>query len=179
MVHMTVPEPEGSADALARLLRLQSDFVARLSEETVRYLRGLQGIVGPAAPGTIVVPRADEVLEVEGTPGDNVRICVEVTNDQQAHCAVAPSLSPLVAETGATWFPDVVATPAYALIAPQDTQTLAVEIAIPAELPPGDYRGAILIRAGSNGAGILAHVLPLHGNAGQGSARPQARMRPR
>jgi len=49
-------DSEGSSGPFSELLRLQSDFQARLTEETLRYLRRLQGTLGPTAPGTVVKP---------------------------------------------------------------------------------------------------------------------------
>ena len=46
----------GPAARFGELMRLQTEFQARLAEETLRYLRRLQGAAAPAAPGTVVMP---------------------------------------------------------------------------------------------------------------------------
>lgn len=54
------------ASPFSELLRLQTDFQARLADETFRYLRRLHGTLGPGAPGTVA--RAT----VPGAPGPSV-----------------------------------------------------------------------------------------------------------
>ena len=56
----------GPSGAFAEMFRLQAEFQSRLAEETLRYLRRLQGAVVPSAPGTVVVPAADSALEASG-----------------------------------------------------------------------------------------------------------------
>ncbi len=42
----------------SELLHLQTDFYTRLADETLRYLRRLQGAAAPAVPGTVLKPGA-------------------------------------------------------------------------------------------------------------------------
>ena len=46
---------------LSDWLRLQSDFQARLADETLRYLRRLQGAVAPATPVPRWCPRMGRI----------------------------------------------------------------------------------------------------------------------
>ena len=139
-------DPSGeAADAFAHMLRLQNDFYARLTEETLNYLRKLQGVLGPAAPGTVLVPEPDDALAESARPGDHVQLKLEVTNDQPVHCVVSPALTVLVSEAGVTWFPAAQTQPAYLLIPPGCTEAAAIELAVPAELPVGAYRGMVLL----------------------------------
>ena len=61
--------PDEQRGPLSELLRLQSEFQARLADETLRYLRRLQGAFAPAAPGTVVRPDGDGELRAAGRPG--------------------------------------------------------------------------------------------------------------
>jgi hypothetical protein len=139
-------DPSGeAADAFAHMLRLQNDFYARLTEETLNYLRKLQGVLGPAAPGTVLVPGPDDALAESACPGDHVQLKLEVTNDQPVHCVATPALTVLVSASGVTWFPAAQTQPAYLLIPPGRTEAAAIELAVPAQLPPGVYRGVMLL----------------------------------
>ena len=46
----------------AEMFRLQTEFQSRLADETLRYLRRLQGSAAPASPGTIVIPENNNEL---------------------------------------------------------------------------------------------------------------------
>src|SRR3982751_930726 len=98
------PEDTNSG-AYGELIRLQSEFHARLTEETLKYLRRLQATAAPAAPGTVVMPDGKVALEGSGPPGEAVALQIEIENRQRVHCMVTPMLSPLVHASGATWFP--------------------------------------------------------------------------
>lgn len=137
--------------AFSELLRLQTEFQARLAEETLHYLRRLQGAAAPAAPGTVVVPQEGAVLSAAGTAGSGVRLRLEIENRQRVHCVVTPMLGPLVNGEGVTWFP--AADPSSAsstLLAPGQARTLDVQVALPAELPVGTYRGVLLLQGFRN-----------------------------
>jgi len=140
------PGGTGPGGAFAELFRLQSDFQARLAEETLRYLRRLQGAVVPAAPGTVVMPAAGGELKAAGEPGGRVELSVEIENLQRVHCMVTPQLTPLVSTAGVTWFPAAELTTASRLVAPGGVERIVIPLPIPAELPPGDYRGALLLQ---------------------------------
>ncbi len=128
------------------LFRLQVDFQARLAEETLKYVRKLQGALSPAAPGTVVM--ADESVELRGSgsPGSTIELPLEVENLQRVHCVVTPFLAPLVDASGTTWFPDATASPVSLLLAPDDKGSLVVEVVLPKDLPPATYRGTLLLQ---------------------------------
>jgi hypothetical protein len=158
VIRLTGPEPENSAESLRRLLELQSDFAARLSEETLRYLRSLQGVLGPAAPGTVVLAEAEAALEGDGPPGGTVVLELEVINEQAVYGVVAPSLSPLVSVGGGTWFPQATVDPPYQLVEPQGLRKIALTIAVPEEIPPETYRGTLLFPGSPSGVGVAIRV---------------------
>jgi hypothetical protein len=145
-------ENEGATGPYAELFRLQNEFQARLAEETLRYLRRVQGTLGPAAPGTVVLPDGDAELAASGSPGGGATLRVEVENLQRVHCILTPSLSPLVSEAGATWFPEAEPAPGSRLLAPGETADLSLTLRLPATLPPGRYRGALLLQGFRQGA---------------------------
>lgn len=139
-------EPGGPTGAFAEMFRLQADFQARLAEETLRYLRRLQGSVMPAAPGTVVMPSDELELRANADPGAKAELAVEVENLQRVHCMVTPQLTPLVSKAGVTWFPATDPATASRLIAPNAIERLTVTLAIPQDLPLGEYRGALLLQ---------------------------------
>jgi hypothetical protein len=139
-------EPTGPSGAFAELFRLQSDFHARLAEETLRYLRRLQGAVVPVAPSTVVLPSDGLELHGEGAPGGETMLAVEIENLQRVHCMVTPQLTPLVSTSGVTWFPVVESAPGSRLVAPGAVERLEISLPMPEQLPPGEYRGALLLQ---------------------------------
>ena len=158
MVHIVTDPPSQTGGAAQQLLRLQNDFHARLAVETMHYLRGLQSALGPAAPGTVLVPRRGATLRATAEPGTQVRLHVEVANAQAVHCVVSPALSPLVAASGVTWFAAANVDPPYLLIAPGETEAAALDIAVPAALPTGDYRGVLLMHGAPDGVPVTIRV---------------------
>ncbi len=159
MVHI-VTDPGGEAGATAQqLLRLQNDFHARLTVETLHYLRGLQSALGPAAPGTVLVPRRGATLRASTEPGQQVQLRMEVANAQAVHCVVSPALSPLVAASGVTWFAAADVDPPYLLIAPGGSEVAVVDIAVPVTLPAGDYRGMLLMHGAPDGLPVSIKVV--------------------
>lgn len=149
----------GPSGAFAEMFRLQAEFQSRLAEETLRYLRRLQGAVVPSAPGTVVVPAADSALEASGKPGTNAELSLEIENLQRVHCLVTPQLTPLVGGAGVTWFPAVESATASKLVAPSAVQEIRLTLAIPAELPSGDYRGALVLQGfRQNALSVVVHV---------------------
>jgi hypothetical protein len=149
----------GPSGAFAEMFRLQAEFQSRLAEETLRYLRRLQGAVVPSAPGTVVVPAAESALEASGAPGASAAISLEIENLQRVHCLVTPQLTPLVGSSGVTWFPAVESATASKLVAPSAVQEIRLDLAIPAELPAGDYRGALVLQGFRQSAlSVVVHV---------------------
>jgi hypothetical protein len=164
--------PSGPTSAFAELFRLQSDFQARLAEETLRYLRRLQGTVVPAAPGTVVMPEPELELRAEGAPGAQATLTLEIENLQRMHCMVTPQLTPLVAATGVTWFPATESTTSSKLVAPNTVERLTLPMSIPKELPAGEYRGALLLQGFRKNS--LPVAITVIGNAAPPSAKKSA-----
>jgi hypothetical protein len=136
----------GASGAFSELFRLQSDFQARLAEETLRYLRRLQGAVVPAAPGTVMMPAEGVELRAAAEPGGRAELAVEIENLQRVHCMVTPQLTPLVSATGVTWFPAAEMATSSRLVPPGGVERIEIPVAVPAELPAGEYRGALLLQ---------------------------------
>lgn len=150
---------DGEGSGFAELLRLQADFQTRMATETLHYLRRLQGVFEPHAPGTVVHPDNDAPLAGSAAPGGNLTLSVEVENRQRVHTAVAPSLTPLVADNGTTWFPSVSTTPSYGFVAPDETVSLTVVVTVPGTVPPGVYRGLLVLRGfGTGGLPVVVNV---------------------
>jgi hypothetical protein len=151
---MRVPNDPGDGDrgAFGELLRLQTEFQARLAEETIRYLRRLQGAGMPAAPGTVVHPNEAGELHASGHPGDVVTLDLEVENRQRVHSMVTPLIEPLVDASGVTWFPELEPPPGSHLVPPGEVRQLVMPVRVPAELPPGTYRGALVLQGFRDGA---------------------------
>jgi hypothetical protein len=157
---MRVPnDPAGSpGNALSELVRLQTEFQARLAEETISYLRRLQGAAAPASPGTVVMPDGDEAVQATAQPGGSAQLELEIENRQRVHCMVTPALGQLVAPSGVTWMPAAESTPPSLLVAPEQVATIALAVAVPQELPPDTYRGALVLQGFRQG-GIPVAVM--------------------
>jgi hypothetical protein len=165
-------QPEtGTGTQFSELVRLQSEFQNRIAEETLRYLRRLQGASAPASPGTVVVPEKERELHSAGSPGDALETVLEIENRQRVHCMVTPSLSPQVGNSGVTWFPDAEITPPAVLLAPDEVAALRISLTIPPNIPAGTYRGALLLQGLGNGAiGFAVEVIP-KGSRSKAAAR--------
>ena len=169
---MTISNDDGnnSRGPLENLLRLQTDFQHRLAEETLKYLRQLQGLVGPVVPGTVIAPNPREELRADGLPGSELSLEVSFKNRQRAHSMVTPMLSPMVSEKGVTWFPNANATPASLLLATNETGTITLNLVVPENVPQGCYRGALILYGFREGA------LPVRLDIG--SVRPDKKKAP-
>jgi hypothetical protein len=152
MVATNDPGLAGVRGPIDDLLRLQTDFQQRLASETLRYLRQLQGLVGPVVPGTLVLP--DPGLELRGSapPGGIVTLEIAIENRQRVHCLVSPMLSPLVSDGGVTWFAEAAVEPGSVLLAERDSATIRISVPVPTDSPPGTYRGALLLHGFEKGA---------------------------
>jgi hypothetical protein len=140
-------DPDGAAGGIfSGLLHLQTDFYTRLTQETLRYLRRLQGAVAPAVPGTVLMPGSGVELNASGSPGASVELNLEIENRQRVHCVVTPALSPLVGASGVTWFPPADALPPLLLLAPDEIATIAIKLPLPTNIPSGAYHGALLLQ---------------------------------
>ncbi|MFA3919969.1 hypothetical protein [Ruegeria hyattellae] len=133
------------------LMKLQSAFQQSLSEATMQYLRQLQGIVGPVTPGTVVQQVEGSTIELKMRPGGQAKATVNVENRQRVHSMVTPMITPLVSETGATWFAQTAFSPPTALLATDEVLEFALVLDAPADMPVGVYRGAVMIYGCSDG----------------------------
>ena len=155
---MRIPiDPDGATGGpFSELLHLQTDFYTRLTEETLRYLRRLQGAAAPAVPGTVLMPGTTVELDASGSPGASIELKLEVENRQRVHCVVTPMLSPMVDISGVTWFPAAEASPSSLLLAPAEVATVIIKLPLPINIPPGAYRGALLLQGFREGAVAVA-----------------------
>jgi len=164
----------GGAGPFDDLFRLQSDFQARLAEETVRYLRKLQGLVGPVVPGTIVMSEDAGAAGAEGVAGEQATLHLEVRNRQRVHSMVTPMLGPLVGVSGVTWYPEAECEPASLLLAPDEVKAVAVRVRMPRTLPAGIYRGALVLYGFRDG-GVPVSVTVRRARAGAARGKKTAR----
>lgn len=144
-------DTEEKEQPFAEMFRLQTEFQSRLADETLRYLRRLQGSAAPASPGTIVIPENNNELTASAEQGSTVALEVEIENLQRVHSSATPALSPLVSSSGVTWFPDSEANPATLLIPPDASLSLKLIVAVPQELPDGVYQGCVLLQGFQQG----------------------------
>ncbi len=144
---MTQPDDKDTtAGPFAEMLRLQSDFQVRMAEETLRYLRRMQGMFEPHAPGTVLQPEQPEPLLAQTHRGETCTLTLDVENRQRVHCVLSPSVTPLVAGDGTTWFPLAESRPTAHLLATDETVTVAVDLSVPDDVPDGEYRGLLVLR---------------------------------
>jgi hypothetical protein len=171
---VTSDPSDSPTNPFTEVFRLQTEFQTRLAEETLRYLRKFQGALAPSAPGTVML--ADEALELLGSghPGSRVALSLEIENRQRVHTVVTPLLSPLVDASGTTWFPQADATPVSSLLAPDESRSVRVEVALPDELPRGKYRGALILQ-GFRNAGIPVTITVTPKRKRQASAKKTTR----
>ncbi len=147
------------------LMKLQSAFQQSLSQATMQYLRQLQGIVGPVTPGTVVQQVEGATIDLKLRPGGQAKANVTVENRQRVHSMVTPMITPLVSDTGATWFAQTSFTPPTALLATDEVTDFALVLDAPSDMPVGIYRGAVLIYGCSDG------VVPLEVTVAQPATR--------
>ena len=157
--------------AFAELLRLQTEFQTRLTEETLNHLRRLQGATMPVAPATVLMPGGDSELRATGSAGTTTELKLELENRQRVHCVVTPMLSPLVETSGVTWFPTTASS--VLLIAPDEIAQANIPLELPAEIPAGVYRGALLLHGFH--AGALAVVIEVTNASEAGPAKKNVR----
>lgn len=179
MVRLGNDPNQESGGPFADLLRLQGDFHTRLTTETLRYLRLLQGAFAPATPGTVMMPDAAGELQASGVVGSSVQLRLEIENRQRAHCVATPVMSPLVASSGATWFPATEASPPSALLPPGGVATLLIVLPLPDDLPAGTYRGVLLLQGFRNGGtSVVVTVSTASVNGNAKPRRPASRSAP-
>ncbi|MBI3077046.1 MAG: hypothetical protein HYY85_08705 [Deltaproteobacteria bacterium] len=160
----------GPSGPFAELFRLQTEFLSRLGEETLRYLRRLQGALGPGVPGTVVAPAGPAELRASGPRGGRAELRLEVENRQRVHSMATPMLTPLVDPSGVTWFPAVEPSPISKLLAPEEVGVLVLSVTLPKHLPAGTYRGALLLQGFREG-GVPVRVTVTNGRPGAPASR--------
>jgi hypothetical protein len=153
---MRIANDEPGEGPFAELVRMQAEFQTRLVEETTRYLRRLQGVFEPRAPGTVLQPGNDALVGGPAAVGETVELNVEVENRQRVHTMVTPTVTPLVEPDGTTFFPAAEFSPPSRLLAPQEVATLSLSFPLPAELVPGTYRGMLILQGFKDGGVPLA-----------------------
>ena len=156
--------------AFAELLRLQTEFQTRLTEETLNHLRRIQAAAMPVVPATVAMPGGDSELRANGSPGTTVELTLELDNRQRVHCVVTPMLSPLVAASGVTWFPSTDAR--ILLLVPDEVVQTKIPVDVPAELPSGVYRGALMLHGFH--AGAIGVAIAVTADAGASKAAASA-----
>jgi len=170
----------GPAGPFGELLRLQADFQTLLTEETLKYLRRVQGTLGPAIPGTVLMPDPTLELRAAATASGSVELQCEIENRQRVHCLVTPLLTPLVDAAGATWFPAAELSPNSVLLPPDGLSTLSIRLPVPSELPPGTYRGMLVLQGFRDGGVPITVVVAAPSTNHTTSARaPSARTKRR
>jgi hypothetical protein len=167
-MHVSNDPERSSSGPIGEILRLQTEFQARLAKETLGYLRRVQGAFSPSAPGTVLSPEGKAGLRAAGRAGGTVELRLEVENRQRAHCMVTPMVSPLVGETGLTWFPAAETAPSSALLPPGQSTRIVMRLSVPLELAPGNYRGALIFQ-GFRPRGI-AVTISMEGDGSVGAA---------
>lgn len=145
-------EQDENKKPFAEVFRLQTEFQSRLADETLRYLRRLQGTAAPASPGTVVVPDKKFELTATAHPATVAEMELEIENLQRVHSTATPSLSPLVSTTGVTWFAECESKPLTLLIPPSSSGSLKLLLSIPETLPIGTYRGCLILYGFQHGA---------------------------
>lgn len=180
-MHVSNERSGGLSGAVGELLRLQTEFQTRLAEETLQYLRRLQGAAAPATPGTLLKPEEAATVTASGTPGSTATLQLELENRQRVHCVVTPVLAPLVDASGVTWFPATEPSPGSTLLAPDQVRTIEIAVALPPEIPAGTYRGALLLQGfGDGGVAVSIEVTkpkPPAKSAAKPRAKPAAKQR--
>jgi hypothetical protein len=148
---MRIVNDEPGGGPFAELVKMQAEFQTRLIEETTRYLRRLQGVFEPRAPGTVLQPGNETLVSAPSTAGETVELNVEVENRQRVHTMVTPSVTPLVESNGTTFFPAAEFSPPSRLLAPEEVAILTLRLPLPAELTPGTYRGMLILQGFRDG----------------------------
>jgi hypothetical protein len=170
-------EPESeTAGAFGEFIQLQTEFHARLAEETLKYLRRVQGAAIPTSPGTVILPNGVSELRTTASPGTLAELKLEIENRQKVHCVVTPMLSPLVETSGVTWFPAVEMAPAMILLPPDQIANLVIRIALPVDIPAGIYRGTLLLLGFTTGGmAVTVEVKKAQKGAAARAARSAAK----
>jgi len=63
----------------------------------------------------------------------------------------------VVSAEGVTWFPAAAPSPPSTLVAPGQVRALSLDVTLPGEIPPGTYRGALVLQ-GFGGGGVSVAI---------------------
>ncbi len=146
---------DGQASAFSRIAQLQGELQSRLLEETMKYVQKLRAPLAPSAPGTVLRPFEGLELEAEAEAGGEFVFSVSLENRQRAHTMVAPYVTCMLREDGTAWYPERLPPLGSVLIPPRGSEEVEVRLGVPAELPPGEYRGALIL------LGFRENAIPL------------------
>jgi len=120
---------------------------------------GVLGLYFVATPSTSALSLAPSVLEVQLNPGEIKTVAVQVTNDEAAPLRLYPSIQkfvPFGTEGQQRFLPptDIEGLPSWTFVGvsdrvlqPGETQTVPIEIRIPADAPEGGMYEAIFFSA--------------------------------
>ncbi len=106
------------------------------------WLRDLVWLLGPVAPPIGI--RSSSTVVVTAEPGTWTLVSVRVTNRQAASTSIAIEPSPLRTDDGVEWFPEVAARSGSTVRAFEE-RTVQITLIVPHDLPPGTYRGSIVV----------------------------------
>ncbi len=109
-------------------------------DEVASWLRFLVWSLGPVAPGIAI---AGGNIVVSCSPGSVARAAVPIVNRQATAVSLLLEPSVLRAADGTEWLPDVIRRAAVT-VPGRERRTTTLEISVPAELPVGVYRGALV-----------------------------------
>ena len=110
------------------------------------WLRDILWAVGPVAPAVHVESRRTVVLR--GDVGAIASGAVTVHNEQRAAVVSTLSPTPLRDDRGTTWLPSAV-DDTTVVVPPGESRTVELSFFVPTDLPPGLYRGSIVLLATS------------------------------
>lgn len=120
-------------------------------------MRGLSWLVGPVAPATRArVP--DDGCTAAAAPGGSAELTVRVDNGQRAPTPIRLAVGELVGPGGTTWLPATTGTTSW-LLRPGEVRTITLQLDVPADLPPGTYRGGLLLTGVQDGTTSLRVVV--------------------
>ncbi|GEM_PF-6126227 len=154
------------------MLNLQSEYQMRVSDESLRYLRRLQGIAAPATPGTVVIPKKGTLLSGSGSFGKPIEINLEIENIQKSYSYILPMLTPLISPSGVTWYAIADYLPANLLIPPNSSKSLRVILDVPSDLPSDVYHGSLTLEGFLKGALPVAVTIQKQKNVKQLAKKP-------
>jgi hypothetical protein len=106
------------------------------------WLADLLWTLGPVAPRSNVVPGA--TVKLQGQAGGIASGTCTVRNEQAAAISAVLAPSPLVATNGFVWLPTSTADAAIVVPA-RGRREVDISVFVPADLPPGTYRGSLVV----------------------------------